>query len=545
MTIPDVLTGQQIGDILIQEGLGQGGMAHVYKGLDLALKRPVAVKVIVADWPGSDSSTQRFEHEAQAVAALKHPNIVTVFQFGHQDRLYYLVMEYIDGVTLDTLLGNYASSNQLMPHADVLHILQAIGSALDYAHGQGVIHRDVKPSNIMLEQNGRPVLTDFGIALRVDQGTIGESFGSPHYIAPEQARSSANAVPQSDIYSLGVIAYEMLTGHVPFDDPSPVAIITQHLTAPVPAPQMFNRYLSEDVAWVLITALAKEPSQRFDSCERFYEELSLALLTLKDQKDQLEVTQPAGIALAPGVAQPTLSLQSAQDKLNQEMSLKRARGETITRQMKVQPALRGRKPIRPLSRRVIDVTVGLGVLVIFAMAGFAVVNAARSGSLLPAVSTPPAAIPTVKPNATASPHSAQQLFTLLWDNLALYGANQSDADIPVDNLTFERVLVSGGVGERYEGKRWGAYWRNVEVKKCVILRVTAAWQLPVNECPYGYNADVLALSNERFWTLAPDSVAFRVLWNGQEIALCQIAARRCNVYLPRAQAVNTVMNTVN
>ena len=243
----DPLPGQQLGNYLIQQPLGQGGMARVYKGLDVSLKRPVAVKVMSEGLRQSELYGQRFEREAQAVANLHHPNIVSIFYFGTQDSLYYLVMEYIDGTDLEAVLRNYADHHELMPYADVMRILEAIASALDYAHEQGVIHRDVKPSNIMVERNGRPVLTDFGLALRISEGTLGDTFGTPHYISPEQAQNSANAVAQSDLYSLGVIAYEMLAGTVPFDDPSPTALAMQHIMAAVPSPRLFNPKLSDEV----------------------------------------------------------------------------------------------------------------------------------------------------------------------------------------------------------------------------------------------------------------------------------------------------------
>src|SRR5579859_3005666 len=296
MNIPTMLTGHKLGDIVVQEPLGTGGMAHVYKGMDVSLKRAVAVKVIADDLRGSDVYTQRFEREAQAVAALKHPNIVTIFQFGKQDGLYYLVMEYINGVNLDAILRNYDSSNELMPYADVLRILQAIGSALDYAHSQGVIHRDVKPSNIMLESDGRPVLTDFGLALRVSEGTIGDTFGSPHYISPEQARSSANAVPQSDLYSLGVVAFELLTGFVPFDDPSPTALAMQHIMAVVPSPRDFNPNLSPAFEPVLFKALAKAPGERYQTAEEFVTALRSAFE--QQRVNPVSVATPEIIAAA-------------------------------------------------------------------------------------------------------------------------------------------------------------------------------------------------------------------------------------------------------
>ncbi len=332
MNVTDPLIGQQLDHFLIQQPLGRGGMARVYKGLDLSLKRAVAIKVIEEGLRASASYAQRFEREAQAVANLKHPNIVTVFHFGKQESLYYLVMEYIDGADLDAILRNYETNGELMPHADVLRILDAMASALDYAHRQGVIHRDVKPSNVMLERDGRPVLTDFGLALRQSEGTVGDTFGSPHYISPEQARSSANAVPQSDLYSLGVMAYELLTGEVPFDDPSPTALAMQHIMADPPSPRAFNRNLSERVERVLFKSLAKEPEDRYQTGADFVNALRHAV---EEMRQHPASTSTADLPpLPPGVTPPPprrLSMQTAMDKLNQELSLSQAKGQALTR----------------------------------------------------------------------------------------------------------------------------------------------------------------------------------------------------------------------
>jgi serine/threonine protein kinase len=332
LNVTDPLIGQQLDHFLVQQPLGRGGMARVYKGLDLSLKRPVAIKVIEESLRASANYAQRFEREAQSVANLKHPNIVTVFHFGKLENVYYLVMEYIDGADLDAILHNYENSGELMPHADVLRILDATASALDYAHRQGVIHRDVKPSNVMLERDGRPVLTDFGLALRQSEGTVGDTFGSPHYISPEQARSSANAVPQSDLYSLGVMAYELLTGEVPFDDPSPTALAMQHIMAQPPSPRAFNRNLSEQVERVLYKALAKEPKDRYQSGAEFSAALRQAI---EDRKQHPISVSTADLPpLPPGVTPPPprrLSMQTAMDKLSQELALSQAKGQALTR----------------------------------------------------------------------------------------------------------------------------------------------------------------------------------------------------------------------
>lgn len=332
MNDDDLLIGQQLGNVLIQQLLGRGGMARVYKGIDVMLKRAVAVKLIDEGFSASATAAQRFEHEGQAVASLKHPNIVTVFAFGQQANRYYLVMEYIDGADLDAIMRNYENNGELMPFADVIRILETVAAALDYAHTRGVVHRDVKPSNIMLERDGRPVLTDFGLALSVSEGTVGTAFGSPHYISPEQALSSANAVPQSDLYSLGVVAYELLAGVVPFDDPSPTALAMQHLMAAVPSPRAFNRNLSVGVEQVLFKILAKTPQERYQTAAEFVAALRESLDALK--REPVKVASNKLPPLPPGVT-PTpprrLSMQTALDKLNQELALTQARGQSPTR----------------------------------------------------------------------------------------------------------------------------------------------------------------------------------------------------------------------
>ncbi len=182
-----------------------------------------------------------------------------------------------DGPDLAQLLAEYASAGELMPHGDVLRIGHAVARALDYAHAQGIIHRDIKPSNVMVASDGRVVLTDFGLALDVAQGTVGEVFGTPHYIAPEQARRSSDAVPQSDIYAWGVVLYEMLTGIVPFDDPSPTSLALQHLTMAPPPPRQINPALNEETEAVLLKALSKSPADRYPTAGALMDALDQAL----------------------------------------------------------------------------------------------------------------------------------------------------------------------------------------------------------------------------------------------------------------------------
>ena len=232
----DPLIGRRLANFEIERPLGRGGMAQVYFGHDVKLRRPVAVKVIDARYRDKPAYAERFVREAQTIATWRQENTIQIYYADDQDGFYYFVMEYIDGDDLAKILADYKANDRRLPYDEVLRIGRAVANALDYAHGKGIIHRDVKPSNVMVAQDKRVVLTDFGLAMDAEMGSQGEVFGSAHYIAPEQARHSGSAVPQSDLYSLGIILYQMLTGRVPFNDPSSTTVAVQHLTMPVPPP---------------------------------------------------------------------------------------------------------------------------------------------------------------------------------------------------------------------------------------------------------------------------------------------------------------------
>ncbi len=279
MVTDDPLIGKKLGDYTILSLLGRGGMSRVYKGYDENLDRYAAVKVIDSDFATTTEAeyTRRFQIEARAIAHLRHPNIVGVYQFGRSEGIYYMAQVFLEGKDLRTLLKEYVRRGERMPADEVLQIVRDITSALDYAHEQGVIHRDIKPSNIMLERRtGRAILMDFGLALSVHEGTMGDTFGSAHYIAPEQAVSSAQATAQSDLYSLGVVIYEMLTGKVPFDDPSVMSVALKHLNEPPPPPTLYNPDMPPAVEAVILRALEKEPERRHPSGKALYEDLKRA-----------------------------------------------------------------------------------------------------------------------------------------------------------------------------------------------------------------------------------------------------------------------------
>jgi serine/threonine protein kinase len=297
MSITDPLIGKRLGDYLIEGVLGTGGMARVYRGYDDNLDRYAAIKVIEPQLIASaeeDEYRERFLREARAIARLNHSRIVGVYQFNQVGNLYYIAMEYIEGRNLRDILKSYIKQDKLMPTGDMLKVLLDIGDALDYAHKQSIIHRDVKPSNIIVSEEGNAVLTDFGLALNAVEGTIGNTFGSVHYIAPEQAISSAQAVPQSDQYSLGIVAYELLTGRVPFDDASAMSVALKHISDPPPPPTDLNPNIPAEVEQVLLKSLDKDVNKRYATATEFVKALEFAFSMMEGQDIAPPPTLPSG-----------------------------------------------------------------------------------------------------------------------------------------------------------------------------------------------------------------------------------------------------------
>jgi serine/threonine-protein kinase len=277
------LTGTQLGPYQVLEQIGRGGMAEVYKGHHPRLDRTVAIKILPARLSseagaGPGVFAGRFEREARAVAALRHPNIVQIFDFGDIEGTYYMVMEYIRGRDLSALVRDQAPFSLALTRS----LIEQLASALDYAHAQALVHRDVKPSNVLLEQdsdeaNGikyqpdhyRVVLTDFGIAKILGGDTAatqtGILMGTLDYIAPEQIRSAGNVDHRADIYALGIMLFQMLTGQLPFKNDNPGMVMMAHLQTPPPDPRQLRPDLPEPLALAVLQALAKNPDERFGS----------------------------------------------------------------------------------------------------------------------------------------------------------------------------------------------------------------------------------------------------------------------------------------
>ncbi|MCA9944569.1 MAG: protein kinase, partial [Anaerolineales bacterium] len=287
----DPLIGQQLDEYELVSLLGYGGMARVYRGRDIRLKRDVAIKVIDAVYRADEAYRARFEREAQAIAQLEHPHIVRLYRYGEVSGLFYMAMQYIPGRDLSGYLAELKAQDERIPALEAARFVRELCGALDYAHSKGIIHRDVKPSNILLGEDGRSYLTDFGLALLADSETKGDIFGSPHYLAPEQAISSASVVPQSDLYAVGVVLYEMFTGQRPFEGAAPLEIAMKQMGELPPSPQEIRPDLSPALTAVILKALAKEPGDRYGNGNL----LATAVEQAIEQPEEVEIVTLAAI----------------------------------------------------------------------------------------------------------------------------------------------------------------------------------------------------------------------------------------------------------
>lgn len=257
------------------EIIGDGGMAIVYRAKDLILDRDVAVKVLRSEFNKDEDFIRRFKREAESATSLDHPNIVSIYDVGEDEEIYFIVMEYVQGKTLK----QYIKEHGKISVEESLHIMKQIVSGMAVAHDHGIIHRDIKPHNILITENGTAKLTDFGIALAITSATITHTnsiLGSVHYFSPEQARGGiANA--KSDIYSFGAVLYEMVTGRVPFVGDSPVSVALKHLQENVIEPRRLNPEIPQSVENIVLKSLAKNPLKRYDSAEELLRDMSSAL----------------------------------------------------------------------------------------------------------------------------------------------------------------------------------------------------------------------------------------------------------------------------
>ena len=278
MSAVEDLVGHTLGPYSIVERIGRGGMADVYRALHTALNVPRALKVIRAELGDSEDFRVRFRKEAQSVAALRHQNIVQVHDFGTEGALNFMVMEFIDGHDLKHFLH---TEGRIRPVGRAVELIQQIAGALEYAHARGLIHRDIKPANIMITTGGLPILTDFGIAKLLTADThltqTGAAIGTPAYMAPEQILGGTDVGPATDVYSLSVVLYELLTGRVPFAADTPMGVLAKVLSEPLPKPQTLCSDIGEELQNVLLKGTAKSSAGRFDTVTSFRKALAEAM----------------------------------------------------------------------------------------------------------------------------------------------------------------------------------------------------------------------------------------------------------------------------
>lgn len=299
--------GTQIGKYQIIECIGHGGMADVYKALHPELDRIVALKVLNRALVRSPEMLERFRREARAIAALRHPNIVQVFDLDVIEGVYFMVMEYIEGETLAQSLARLRRSGERMLLHEMLRIIITVGGALHYAHEQKMLHRDIKPSNVMFRDDGSVVLTDFGVAKILDVTSnitaTGTVAGTPAYMAPEQWTDD-EPDRRSDIYSLGVVLYEMVTGELPFRAETPGRLMFKHISEQPPLPRELCQDLPAGLERVILRAMAKDPQERYQTAGELVDDL-------KDVIYRIESTASTGIFLRPARAVTASKLATA------------------------------------------------------------------------------------------------------------------------------------------------------------------------------------------------------------------------------------------
>jgi len=298
-TIPP---GTRFGDYEILEELGAGGMGKVYRARDLTLERLVALKTLAQQFSSDTSYVQRFLKEARAAARLNHPNIVQIYDFGCVDSVYYLAMEFVDGHSLGTYLkrGHFSETESIQ-------IIRHACRALSVAHADGIVHRDIKPDNLMLTSRGDVKLVDLGIAKRIDEDQsltqTGQAIGTPHYISPEQIRGQKDVDPRADVYSLGATLYHLVTGHTPYSGASGPIVMSMHLVEPLPDPRRFETGLSEGICGVIRRMMAKDRDARYGDVYA----LDLDLYRLQcgempqpDEQQGMAIEPQGGMTASPG-----------------------------------------------------------------------------------------------------------------------------------------------------------------------------------------------------------------------------------------------------
>ena len=271
-----ITKGQKINDRYeVIRAIGEGGMANVYLGYDTILDRNVAIKILRGDLSNDEKFVRRFQREALSASSLAHPNIVEMYDVGEDDNVYYIVMEYVEGKTLKQLLKKRGS----LTLSEAIDIMLQLTDGMAHAHDSYIIHRDLKPQNIMIKDDGQIKITDFGIAMALNATQLTQTnsvMGSVHYLPPEQA-SGKGCTIKSDIYSMGIIFYELLTGSLPFKGENAVEIALKHMRDPLPSVREDNQSIPQSIENIILKSTAKNPKNRYDDARSMHEDLLTAL----------------------------------------------------------------------------------------------------------------------------------------------------------------------------------------------------------------------------------------------------------------------------
>ncbi len=588
----DNLIGQQIDEYRIKKLLGRGGMARVYQGVDVNLQRKVAIKVIDTPYQTDSDYLTRFKLEAQAIAQLEHPHIVRLYRYGEWDGMLYMAMQYVEGVDLHTVLSSYREAGEFIEPENASQIIRDVCEALDYVHQHGVIHRDIKPSNIMINAEDRAILADFGLALLLDLGTRGEILGSPEYIAPEQAISSANAVPESDLYAVGALLYEMMTGQLPFSAENPFELAMMHVSETPPRPSELRPDIGAELEAVILKAMAKEPSDRYPTGCALANALDHALRLEEDDLDSLTPTNshvsmfqraqgsegsmslplvPAAVSPSPGreqleplAVEPRSSRSPSQPSISPLpvilglggiilalalicgivggfWILGRVRGERVDESQPaattmILPSLTMEASgIASPSPTVGVDALGLPVAPESVETDSNLSSTEAAGTPLPTVSATP--IPVSSTPQHPTPDGSENVL-MVYDDNEVWVINQSNTPLSLSGVTFKRLSDQGEFTAEFAAEIWGVVASKpisaLPPEGCFGVFVDSFTQPDECTSTWGYiQASMTSGLRRQFWRYQSGNNKFQMFQNDQVVHTCMIADGRCELHLPQ------------
>lgn len=417
----------------LEQKIGEGGMARVYRGRDMRLNRRVAIKVLHAHHAADSGFLQRFHHEAQAAAGLHHPCIVDVYDVGQDGEIHYIVMEFVDGSDLKSLILRHGA----LPIERAVAIVEDVARGLEAAHQLGMVHRDVKPQNILVNPSGEVKITDFGIAKSALSTALTETgimFGTADYISPEQARGQP-ATPRSDIYSLGVTLYEALTGRLPFSGDTSIAVAMQHVGVDPPPPRMFNPQIPPHLEALVLRALSKNPDERPASAREFAD----LLRAYRSASQEATIVRPVAPRVAPRPAVAGAAAAAPPAHMSGRAPLPAPRPAVITRS----PPGSGGRDLGVFLLGMLFIGLILGAVYLFASGAFDSLISFSGGSRPPiAVVTPDA---TAEPTPTPAPEMVVVPDVMLLDERAAIATIERAGLIPFAELPRSSDVVSPGL----------------------------------------------------------------------------------------------------